>query len=107
MPTTDVAGIYQQNYQNKLGAYQNNPMLGGLFGLGAAGISAFGSDRRLKRDVVKVGEVEGLNVYDFEYLWNEKSRGYMADEVEAVRPDAVLEFCGWQMLDYSRLPEVA
>ena len=44
MPTTDVAGITQQNYQNQMAAYQQqqasrNAMMGGLFGLGGAALS--------------------------------------------------------------------
>lgn len=40
MPTTDYAGLYQQNYANQLGAYQTkmqswNGMMGGLMGGGA------------------------------------------------------------------------
>lgn len=47
IPTTDVAGIIQQDYANQLGAYQQqmssyNSLMGGLFGagakLGAAGL---------------------------------------------------------------------
>lgn len=42
--TTDVAGLINQNYNQRLGAWQTNQankqsMLGGLFGLGAAGIT--------------------------------------------------------------------
>lgn len=39
--TTDVAGIYDNNYKNQLSAYQaslsnNNAMMGGIFGIGSA-----------------------------------------------------------------------
>jgi len=44
MATTDVAGLINQNYNQRLGAWQQasanrNSLLGGLFGLGAAGIT--------------------------------------------------------------------
>lgn len=44
MPTTDVAGLINRNYDQRLGAWQRNQsmrngMLGGLFSLGARGIS--------------------------------------------------------------------
>ena len=44
IPTTDVAGLINQNYNQKLGAYQQkmaqqNSILGGLFGLGAGWLS--------------------------------------------------------------------
>lgn len=45
MPTTDIAGITQQGFNNQMGIYgqemgQYNAMMGGLFGLGSAGILA-------------------------------------------------------------------
>lgn len=45
MPTTDIAGITQQGYQNELGAWnaqqrQTQAMMGGLFGLGGAALGA-------------------------------------------------------------------
>lgn len=45
IPTTDVAGIYSQDYQNRLGAYNarlgtSDSILGGLFGVAAAGVGA-------------------------------------------------------------------
>lgn len=46
IPTTDTAGIINQNYNQRMGAYnsqmnQYNQMMGGLFSLGAAGIGAW------------------------------------------------------------------
>lgn len=45
MPTTDVAGLINQNYNQQLGAWQTDVanrqnLMGGLFGLGSAGIMA-------------------------------------------------------------------
>lgn len=45
MPTTDIAGITQQGYQNQLGAWnaeqqRNQAMMGGLFGLGGAALGS-------------------------------------------------------------------
>jgi hypothetical protein len=45
IPTTDFAGIQQQGFQNQQANYQQQnanyqAMLGGLFGLGSAGITA-------------------------------------------------------------------
>ena len=58
------------------------------------------SDRRLKRDVRRVGEANGLPLYEWEYVWGEPGRGHMADEAPA---DAVLWFGEFAMLDYGRL----
>lgn len=110
IPTTDYAGIVSDNYNQQLRAWQmenanSQNLMGGLMGLGANLIMA--SDRRLKRDVQRVGEIDGLNVYEYEYVWGGGRRcGYMADEVRKVHPEAVLEVDGFLALDYARLPEV-
>ncbi len=42
IPTTDIAGIYQQDFQNRLAARpKDQNIAGGLFQLGAAGIGAY------------------------------------------------------------------
>ena len=111
MPTTDIAGLTQANYQQRLAEWQKKQdgiqgVLGGLFGLGAARIS----DRRLKADIRKVGQRNGLNLYEYRYVWDKPGtvrRGYMAQEVLAVIPQAVVRFGKWLALDYSKLPEVS
>lgn len=63
---------------------QTTGLIGGIVG----GILGIFSDRRLKADIVKVGEEsDGLGVYSFRY-WDTQSYmvGHMADEVRAVRP---------------------
>lgn len=83
--------------------YQNNTAttLGALAG-GAAAFKMF-SDRRLKSNIVKVGEdPRGFGVYEFDILGN-RQRGVMADEVEKVIPGAVSECMGYKVVDYARL----
>ena len=56
---------------------------GGLIsGAGQAGIAAF-SDRRIKRNIKKLGEFgKGISWYAFRYIGDAKKRvGFMADEV--------------------------
>lgn len=50
------------------------------------------SDRRTKRNVVKIGSrPDGLNVYAYNYLWSDEPQiGVMADEVKQVKPHAVI-----------------
>ena len=60
IPTTDIAGITQQNFANQMGVYaqqnQNyNSLMGGLLGLGAGAIKA--SDKRLKENIEPLGTV--------------------------------------------------
>lgn len=112
--TTDTAGIINQNYQNQLGAWQQqNAMagniMGGLFGLGAAGIMA--SDERVKEDVKRVGKLMGHDLYEYSYKGKfddgQRHIGVMAQEVEKKRPDAVLDGDdGIKRVDYGRLFEM-
>jgi hypothetical protein len=72
--------------------------------LGGAAAMKF-SDRRLKRDVQRIGTgAHGLPVYRFAYLWGEAGEGYMADEVAAVAPHAVsIGADGFARVDYGAL----
>lgn len=95
IPTTDVAGIINSNYQQQLQNHQmqqqqQNALLGGLFGLGAAGIYKL-SDRRAKEDVKKVGETKtGLGLYSYKYKGSDKREvGLMAQDVAKKKPEAV------------------
>ena len=49
----------QQQYGQQMGQWNNT--MGGLCGLGGALLAP--ADRRLKRDIVKVGKRGGLNLY--------------------------------------------
>jgi hypothetical protein len=72
--------------------------------IAAAGLLAV-SDRRVKRDVVRIGTGRyGLPLYTWRYVWGGVGVGYMADEVERVRPDAVLIGAdGFARVDYGEL----
>ncbi len=113
LPTVDYAGLVNTNYQNQLGQYQaqmaqRQGILGGLFGLGAAGIMA--SDRRVKKDVKKVGRLMGHNLYEYRYKGErddgQRHVGVMAQEVEKKRPDAVVDIGGTKHVRYGRLFEI-
>lgn len=74
--------------------------------VGTPGFSGiFSSDRRLKRSVVQIGtRPDGLAVYEFEYIWGGgKKIGLMAQEVQAVYPDAVGEAGGYLTVDYGKV----
>lgn len=60
------------------------------------------SDRRLKKNVTKVGTLDnGLNVYRYRYVGDDKWRiGLIAQEVQEKKPEAVGEFGGYLMVDY-------
>ena len=62
------------------------------------------SDRRLKTNIVKIGQyMNGLNKYSWTYLWGENATGAMADEVEKVIPEAVKVFFGFKHVNYALL----
>lgn len=78
-------GNAQQTTQKQSGG------LGSFLGSAlTAGALAF-SDRRLKRDIVKIGELDdSLGIYGYRYIWSdEPQRGVMADEVAQLRPWAL------------------
>lgn len=109
---TAAMDAYKAQYQ------ANSDMMSGMFGIptallggwssspsgGAAITSALGalSDRRLKEDIIKIGELaNGLNVYSFRYLYDPLPRvGLMADEVEQIMPEAVGERDGYKTVNY-------
>jgi len=77
---------------------------GGVGGL-LRGMSSF-SDRRLKRDIYRLGELpSGIPVYIFRFIgFDDWHVGVMADEVMGVIPEAVIEHeSGFKMVDYASL----
>lgn len=106
------AGQLQNQYD--LGLYnsqvgQQNSAMSGLFGLGGAlGSAAMNaglfSDRRLKSNVVRIGDHPlGIGIYEYD-IFGHRERGVMADEVLTVRPEAVMRGAdGWLRVDYGRL----
>ena len=92
-------GVEMQGYGAGMAA------LGNILG-GAASAGAFGSDKRLKKNIkYKSKSKSGLNIYEFEYNWSpQKYIGVMAQEVKKVKPSAVFEnIFGHMMVDYSQL----
>ena len=85
-----------------------NAQNAGLYGmLGTAGGlagKAFFSDRRLKSNIERIGTHPlGIGVYEYN-IFDRRERGVMADEVEAVMPEAVvLHSSGYKMVNYGML----
>jgi hypothetical protein len=115
MANTDISGDIYKSAQMQQQA--DNGFMSGLFGLGNAAFDAAGkagsfaalfSDRRLKRDIVRVGTtpVMGLPLYAFSYVWDRGKRviGVMADEVARMRPSAVIDHpSGFKAVDYGQI----
>lgn len=97
---------------------QSSSPWGSIFGGAGLGLQALGmakylgvfSDERLKEDIEPVGSLnDGQTVYSYKYKGDPTPRiGLMAQEVEKVRPDAVIEHeSGYKMVDYGRATERA
>jgi hypothetical protein len=90
---------------------QSGGLLGQLLGAGAqlGGAAILASDRRVKRDIERIGELpDGLGVYSFRYNWDADDRdmrvGVMADEVADLRPHALGPVVdGVQTVNYSEI----
>jgi hypothetical protein len=98
---------YMQAAQNQWGSSmdqfnmqqaQNQAMMSGIGNL-AGGFMAF-SDRRLKRNIKRIGSIKGINVYSWEYIWGEQGSGVMADEVRHIPGAVVKHPSGYDMVDY-------
>lgn len=117
----DLLGASQLGYNAQLAGYnaqqaQQANLMGGLFGLGSAGIlSGAFSDPRTKENIKAIGVMDnGLTLYSFEYKDEFKDRefaghgvhvGVMADEVEQVFPYAVKTLDdGYKVVDYGLIP---
>ena len=62
------------------------------------------SDERLKENIEKVGETyDGLGIFKYNYLWDDTPRiGLIAQDVERVAPEAVVEIGGFKAVDYAK-----
>ena len=90
-----MANIQRQNIQRQ---NLSRPPSGGSGGMK--------SDIQLKHDVVRIGTVaDGIGLYRFQYNWSDQVYvGVVAQEVEAVRPDAVIrDSDGYLRVYYDRI----
>lgn len=92
----DYQGIVMNNYNQAMANYQQklaakNGMMGSLFGLGGSVATAAISDRRLKYDIKRVGQLaNGLATYAFKYIGSRLQQfGVMAQEALQIVPGAV------------------
>ena len=97
----------QQAEQQKTSGFDKLIGLGGMVGglAGSGGIKSLFSDPRLKQDIERVGKEGDFNIYHFNYIGNpQRYEGVMADEVKAIRPDAVTtNDDGMMMVDYGKI----
>lgn len=102
IPNVDYAGLVQQDYANRVNAYNAKQAgIGSILG-GVAGLASL-SDERAKKDIKQVG-----GLYEYRYKGEGKGApkriGVMAQEVEKVRPDVVIRGDdGLRRVDYGLL----
>lgn len=100
---TAAANIANANSSNAA----NNTTLSTIGTLAGAALIAF-SDKRLKKDIKKVGETaEGQKLYEFSYKGDKKKRRYvsgMADEIEKKHPNAIIKMplTGFKLVDLQK-----
>ena len=103
----NAQGQYNQSVYNAQTA-ADSQLTSALIGAGGAlggGAVAKYSDRRLKKNIKRIGtHVLGIGLYTWDYLWGQPFSGVMADEVEQVMPEAVVMHpSGFKMVNYSML----
>lgn len=118
IPTTDIAGLINQNFNQQFQNYQQqstntNSLIGGLLGFGAGALKA--SDRRVKEDIVKMGSVfatdekgddRKLPIYQYSYKADPsgaRHTGPMAQDVEKLDKSAVTSIGGVKHIDTGKV----
>jgi hypothetical protein len=99
MNNTNVAPIYSGGQLGSPGAFQTIMGTAGQFAqAGGQAYAASASDRRMKKDIKQTGKdgLLGLKTYEYRFKGESKDspkhRGFMAQEVQKVLPEAVEEF---------------
>lgn len=109
--TPDLMGAMDKQYQASL-AQSNaknagmDSMLGSMAGLAGQAMPFMFSDRRLKTDIRRVGEVQpGIGMYEYRFCGStDRHVGVIAQEVAQVRPDLVREHAsGFLQVNYGGL----
>jgi hypothetical protein len=109
----DTNGVENSTSNGTSTTSTSNPLgtIGSLVSAGgslASGLGAMGlmfSDRRLKTEIKRVGELDdGLGVFSYRYkAGGPKQIGVMAQEVAKVKPEAVHNIGGLLAVDYGQL----
>jgi hypothetical protein len=107
---TTATPLYSDPFATGLGyAGTAAGIAGDFFGGGPtqsafAGLKGLFSDRRLKKNIKLIGEINGLNWYEFDYIWGGPRRiGVMAQEALKIIPEAVFKIGEYLAVDYNRL----
>lgn len=93
-----------QSLMSSIGSTSSNAATGAS---SASGLMALLSDERAKENIAEVGELkDGQSVYSYNYKGDSRPQiGLIAQEVERLRPDAVVEIGGLKHVDYGKATE--
>jgi hypothetical protein len=111
IPTTDIAGLINNQFSQQLGVYQQQnqnyqSLMGGILGLGAGALGLKASDIRVKENITPMATVFAANdddepkrlpIYHYSYKGDPTETrhvGPMAQDVEQITPSAVTEIGG-------------
>jgi hypothetical protein len=121
IPTTDVAGLINQNFAQQNDLYKTGmqfwgDIAGGALGAaGSLGSAAYlRSDRNVKEDIDRMGTVlsdkgDALPIYQYSYRDDPASTrhiGPMAQDVEKINPGAVRKIGGVKHIDVERMGSI-
>ncbi len=116
----NILGTFNVSGAGQSFGAENKGLLNNIFGSGGnglgigaglsagsgiiSGLTSLFSDRKLKENITKVGNKNGINIYEFNYKGHkQKYRGVMADEVKEIMPDAVTNHNGFNAVNYDML----
>jgi hypothetical protein len=110
--TSALAGTPRSTTSTTVEEAPNNSgwgMVGSLLGSASSILPAIISDRRAKEEISVIGAtLDGLPIYRFKYVGDDRWQiGLMADDVEAVTPDAVMDVGGLKVVDYGKATQAA
>jgi hypothetical protein len=77
--------------------------------VGNFGTSPYFSDIRLKENIQKIGQIDGLNIYTFNYLnSDELQTGVMAQELLGTKYESAVRVhnSGFYQVDYNKIPTI-
>jgi len=116
IPTTDVAGLINQNFAQQNDLYKTGmstwgDIIGGTLGAGGKIGAAYASDVRVKEDIVPMGSVMSakgeLPMYEYSYKGvrddGRRHFGPMAQDVEKLEPRAVRTIGGVKHIDPDKM----
>ena len=98
------ADSFNTGLMGMIGTAAGGAMMGPFGAAGANKMFGTASDRRLKSNIQRVGTHPlGIGIYEYD-IFGVHTVGVMADELETVMPDAVMQHgSGYKFVDYGRL----